>query len=182
MPDGRERDRLEGIVKELGLSDRTIFAGLVGHDLLPLYYSAADVCVVPSYYEPFGLVAIEAMACGTPVIASNVGGLKFTVIPEKTGLLVPPKDVEALAGAIDRVLADEVWARKLRKQASASVSQRFSWTNVAMQLSDLYRYTLARSIMHEHPWNPKIVQFNEPAPILLKPNASPRSRKLAGAS
>lgn len=182
MPDGRERDRIESIVKGLGLSDRTLFAGLVGHDLLPVYYSAADVCVVPSYYEPFGLVAIEAMACGTPVIASNVGGLKFTVIPEQTGLLVPPKDVGALASAIDRIISDEVWARKLRKQASASVNHRFSWTNVAMQLSDLYRYTLARSIMHEHPWNPQIVKFSEPAPILLKSTVSPRSSKLAGAS
>jgi glycosyltransferase involved in cell wall biosynthesis len=59
--------------------------------VLPLYYAAADVCVVPSHYEPFGLVAIEAMASGTPVVASNVGGLQFTVVHEETGLLAPPK-------------------------------------------------------------------------------------------
>lgn len=152
--DGQERQRIEQIVQDLGLGEVTVFTGQVGHDLLPLYYSAADVCVVPSHYEPFGLVAIEAMACGTPVIASNVGGLRFTVLPEETGLLVPPRDVDAFAGAIHRVIQDEVWAKKLRKQASASVNQRFTWNSVAIQLSHLYRYTLARTIMHEQPWNP----------------------------
>ena len=152
--DGQERQRIEQIVQDLGLGEVTVFTGQVGHDLLPLYYSAADVCVVPSHYEPFGLVAIEAMACGTPVIASNVGGLRFPVLPEETGLLVPPRDVDAFAGAIHRVIQDEVWAKKLRKQASASVNQRFTWNSVAIQLSHLYRYTLARTIMHEQPWNP----------------------------
>lgn len=152
--DGQERQRIEQIVQDIGLSEVTLFTGQVGHDLLPLYYSAADVCVIPSHYEPFGLVAIEAMACGTPVIASNVGGLRFTVLPEETGLLVSPKDVEAFAHAIERVLLDEVWAKKLRKQASANVNQRFTWNSVAIKLSHLYRYTLARTIMHEQPWNP----------------------------
>lgn len=152
--DGAERQRIEQIVQELGLGEITIFTGQVGHDLLPLYYSAADVCVIPSHYEPFGLVAIEAMACGTPVIASNVGGLRFTVLPEETGLLVPPRDVDAFANAIYRVVQDEVWAKKLRKQASANVNQRFTWNSVAIKLSHLYRYSLARTIMHEQPWNP----------------------------
>lgn len=152
--DGQERQRIAGIIKEVGLNEITQFTGQIGHDLLPLYYSGADVCVVPSHYEPFGLVAIEAMACGTPVIASNVGGLRFTVLPEETGLLVPPKDVNAFANAIERVLLDEVWAKKLRKQASANVNQRFTWNSAAIKLSHLYRYTLARTIMHEQPWNP----------------------------
>lgn len=147
--DGRERERIERIVREVGLAEETIFAGRIGHDLLPLYYTAADVCVIPSHYEPFGLVAIEAMACGTPVVASNVGGLKFTVVPEETGLLVPPQDNAAFAAAIDRILADELWAKKLRKQASVRVRQNFSWTGVAIQLSELYRRLLAESLMGE---------------------------------
>ncbi len=145
--DGHERQRIEQLVEELGLTDRTIFAGRVGHDRLPLYYTAADVCVIPSHYEPFGLVAIEAMACGTPVVASDVGGLKFTVVPEETGLLVPPKETAAFATAIQRILSDELWARKLRKRASERVQQNFSWSGVAVQLSDLYRRSLAESIM-----------------------------------
>lgn len=148
QPDEQERSRIAGIVSDLGLAEHTTFAGRVGHDHLPAYYTAADVCVIPSHYEPFGLVAIEAMACGTPVVASNVGGLKFTVVPEETGLLVQPQDDGAFAHAIDRILTDDLWARKLRRQASARVQQNFSWTGVAIQLSDLYRRLLAQSIMH----------------------------------
>ncbi len=154
--DGQERLRLEQIAQDLQIRDRVTFAGAIGHDQLPSYYNAADVCIIPSYYEPFGLVALEAMACGTPVIASDVGGLRFTVLPEETGLLVPPRDATALAAALGRVLTDDVLAQKLRQQSSVHVQQRFSWSKVAMQLSVLYRYTLARSIMHEHPWNPQI--------------------------
>ena len=143
--DGTERRRIESIVSELDLAANTDFVGMVGHDRLALYYTAADVCVIPSHYEPFGLVAIEAMACGTPVVASAVGGLKFTVISEETGLLVPAQDISGFAGAIERILTDDIWARKIRKQASARVHQNFSWTGVAIQLSDLYRKMLAQS-------------------------------------
>lgn len=163
MPDGDERERIEGIVNELGLQSLTVFAGRVGHDVLPLYYAAADVCVIPSHYEPFGLVAIEAMACGAPVVASNVGGLKYTVIPEETGLLVEPRDIEAFASSIQRILADELWVRKIRRQASTNVHQRFSWTGVTMQLHELYRHVLARSIMHEQDWSYKRSSMNRSA-------------------
>lgn len=151
--DGEERQRIKGIVQELGLTAQTQFVGRVGHDLLPLYYTAANVCVIPSHYEPFGLVAIEAMACGTPVVASDVGGLKFTVIPEETGLLAPVEDETAFAQAIERILSDELWARKLRRQASLRVQQNFSWSGVAARLSDLYRRLLAQSISHEVFWS-----------------------------
>ncbi|MGK7872807.1 MAG: glycosyltransferase family 4 protein [Xenococcaceae cyanobacterium] len=148
--DGAERQRIEQITQYLGLADCTTFAGQVGHDRLPLYYAAADVCVVPSHYEPFGLVAIEAMACGTPVIASNVGGLKFTVVPEETGLLAPPKDEAAFAQAIKRILNNPQWAAQLRQNATQRVQENFSWTGVATQLSELYRYLLASSLMQSH--------------------------------
>lgn len=150
--DGHERERIEKMVHELGLAEQTVFAGQIGHDLLPLYYTAADVCVIPSHYEPFGLVAIEAMACGTPVVASAVGGLRFTVVPEETGLLVSPQDVDGFAQSIDRILSDELWARKLRRQAPIRVQQNFSWTSVAARLSDLYRRLLAQSISNEMFW------------------------------
>lgn len=147
QPDGQERLRIEQMVRELGIAAETTFVGRVGHDRLPLYYTAADVCAIPSHYEPFGLVAIEAMACGTPVVASNVGGLKFTVVPEETGLLVPPQDTEAWVGAIDRILTDDLWVHKIRRQASTRVQENFSWTGVAIQLSDLYRRMLAQSLL-----------------------------------
>ncbi|OIP79158.1 MAG: glycoside hydrolase [Oscillatoriales cyanobacterium CG2_30_44_21] len=163
MPDGAERIRIENLVSELGIKDSTVFAGRIGHDVLPFYYTAADVCVIPSHYEPFGLVAIEAMACGVPVVASNVGGLKFTIIPEETGLLVEPKNVEAFANGIHRILFDELWVRKMRKQASANVNQRFSWSGVTIQLSELYRHVLARSIMHEQDWSYKMPSMTRSA-------------------
>jgi D-inositol-3-phosphate glycosyltransferase len=153
--DGAERRRIEEIVCELDLAANTDFVGMVGHDRLALYYTAADVCVIPSHYEPFGLVAIEAMACGTPVVASDVGGLKFTVISEETGLLVPPQDVSEFARAIGRILTDEVWARKIRRQASTRVQENFSWTGVAIQLSDLYRQLLAQSLLGTN-WSRKM--------------------------
>lgn len=136
--DGIERERIEAIVNELGMRDMTTFTGRISDELLSVYYTAADVCVVPSHYEPFGLVAIEAMACSTPVIASDVGGLQFTVVPEETGLLAPPKDEVAFAQAIDRILSDPDWRNQLGQKARRRVKDKFSWDGVAHQLSDLY--------------------------------------------
>lgn len=136
--DGIERERIESIVKDLGITDITVFPGRLGDDVLPTYYAAADVCVVPSHYEPFGLVAIEAMASGTPVVASDVGGLQFTVVPEETGLLAPPKDQAAFSAAIDRILSDTDWRNQLGAAARKRVEENFSWDGVATQLSKLY--------------------------------------------
>jgi glycosyltransferase involved in cell wall biosynthesis len=136
--DGMERDRIESIVDELGMREFTIFPGRLGDTDLPIYYAAADVCVVPSHYEPFGLVAIEAMASGTPVVASDVGGLQFTVVPEETGLLAPPKDEVAFGEAIDRILANQEWSNQLGQNARKRVEEMFSWDGVASQLSELY--------------------------------------------
>jgi D-inositol-3-phosphate glycosyltransferase len=136
--DGIERERIEGIVQELGLSAKTRFPGRIGEEDLALYYAAADVCVVPSHYEPFGLVAIEAMASGTPVIASDVGGLQFTVVDEKTGLLAPAKDEDAFAVAIDRIVSNPEWRDTLGKNARKRVEAKFSWDGVAAQLDELY--------------------------------------------
>jgi D-inositol-3-phosphate glycosyltransferase len=136
--DGIERERIESIVIELGMEDMTTFPGRLGDVTLPIHYAAADVCVVPSHYEPFGLVAIEAMACGVPVVASDVGGLQFTVVPEETGLLCPPKDAAAFAVAIDRILANPSWRMQLGQAARKRVETKFSWEGVATQLSQLY--------------------------------------------
>jgi D-inositol-3-phosphate glycosyltransferase len=136
--DGMERDRIEGIINELGMSEFTILAGRLSQDILPTYYAAADVCVVPSHYEPFGLVAIEAMASGTPVVASDVGGLQFTVVNEETGLLAAPQDVDAFASAIDRILLNPEWRDESGKAGRKRVETKFSWDGVAHQLSELY--------------------------------------------
>lgn len=143
--DGIERDRIEGIVSQLGLSDLTTFPGRLGEDTLPIYYAAADVCVIPSHYEPFGLVTVEAMACGTPVVGSDVGGLQYTVLPEQTGLLCPPKNEAAFAEAIDRILENPEWGRQLGEAGRKRVESKFSWDGVAAQLSNLYSQLLDES-------------------------------------
>ena len=140
--DGIERDRIENIVAELGMSDFTTFPGRLSQEILPYYYAAADVCVVPSHYEPFGLVAIEAMASHTPVVASDVGGLQFTVVPEETGLLAPPQDVAAFSAAIDRILANPQWRNDLGQAARKRVENKFSWEGVASELAQLYTQLL----------------------------------------
>lgn len=140
--DGLERDRIEGIVKELSLEGMTQFPGRLDPAVLPTYYAAADVCVVPSHYEPFGLVPIEAMACRTPVVASNVGGLQFTVVPHVTGMLVPPKDVDAFAEAIDRILLNPALRDELGSAARQRVEVAFSWDSVASRLGALYQKLL----------------------------------------
>ncbi|MBV6623141.1 MAG: glycosyltransferase family 1 protein [Rivularia sp. (in: Bacteria)] len=144
--DGEERDRIEKIVAELGMTQMTEFPGRVSQKDLPSYYAAADVCVVPSHYEPFGLVAIEAMASYTPVVASDVGGLQFTVVSEETGLLAAPQNVSDFADAIDRILVDAQWREQLGQAARKRVENKFSWEGVAMQLSELYKNLLHKSV------------------------------------
>ncbi|MGF1539020.1 MAG: glycosyltransferase family 4 protein [Pleurocapsa sp.] len=152
--DGKERERIEGIVRELNLQDLTLFIGRVEHQDLAYYYAAADVCVVPSHYEPFGLVAIEAMAAGTPVVASKVGGLKFTVVDKLTGLFAPPQDEPAFANAIDQILSDTSWRKQLGENARQRVESKFSWDSVASQLDQQYLFELSQ--LHEEFLNPAV--------------------------
>ncbi|NJL61966.1 MAG: glycosyltransferase family 1 protein [Methylacidiphilales bacterium] len=147
--DGIERDRIEGIVDELGLREHTKFPGRLSQEILPSYYAAADVCVVPSHYEPFGLVAIEAMASGTPVVASDVGGLQFTVVPGETGLLAQPQDVAEFAIAIDKIISNPEWRDKLGEAGKRRVHNKFSWDGVANQLSELYLQLIAQPVLQE---------------------------------
>ena len=144
--DAKERDRIAGIVNELGMDECTSLPGCLSREILPSYYAAVDVCVVPSHYEPFGLVAIESMACGTPVVASDVGGLQFTVVNEETGLLVPPQNVPAFNHAIDQILSHPQWQQELGKAAKKRVIDKFSWHGVASQLDKLYTQLLQQSV------------------------------------
>lgn len=145
-----ERDRLKEIVAELGLGALTTFPGYLEDTVLPTYYAAADVCVIPSYHEPFGLAAVEAMASGTPVIASNLGGLQFTVVPEVTGLLVPPQDEVALAQAVDRVLTNPSWGNQMGQTGRQRAEIGFSWDSVASRLAHFYTQLLARPALPVH--------------------------------
>lgn len=133
----REVDRVRGLVADLGLADRVRFVDPQPHHLLSTYYRAADVCLVPSRSESFGLVALEAAACGTPVVAAKVGGLQHVVADGETGILVSGRDPLVWATAVDRILDDTTRARAL-SSAAAARSQRYAWSYTAARLRRLY--------------------------------------------
>jgi D-inositol-3-phosphate glycosyltransferase len=130
-------ERLRELARRRGIEERVAFVGAVGHETLPLYYSAADVCVVPSHYESFGLVAVEAMASGTPVVASRVGGLTGTVRDGETGYLIPWLCPEPFAERIELLLENEPLRRNLGEAAREAVG-RYRWESVAGAVLDLY--------------------------------------------
>ncbi len=133
-----EMAHLRDLASELGIAERVSFLGAVDHERLPLFYSAADVCVVPSFYESFGLVALEAMACGTPVVASRVGGLTDTVRDGETGYLIPWRCPEPFAERLELLLGNEGLRRAFGQSARETV-ERFRWGNVAETVLALYR-------------------------------------------
>ena len=137
-----EIGRLEAMSRELGISSQVSFLGRVEQKELPVYYNAADVCVVPSYYESFGLVALEAMACGVPVVASRVGGLSSVVKGGVTGYLIPWRCPEPFADCLD-VLLNNPSMRKSMGEASRDLALTMEWSAVADRLMDLYDSLLA---------------------------------------
>ncbi len=137
--DCQERRRIQDLVIELNLQDVTVFVGRVPQVDLPCYYAAANVCVIPSYYESFGVVALEAMAAKTPVIASGVGGLKHTVVNGETGLLIPPQDPAGLATAIQSVFDNPMQWQSYGIAGRKWVEANFSSAAVAAQIHNLYR-------------------------------------------
>jgi D-inositol-3-phosphate glycosyltransferase len=133
-----ELECLDKLKDEVGLYDLVAFLGSRAQDTLAHYYSAAEVCVVPSHYESFGLVALEAMACGTPVIASRVGGLQQTVEDGVTGFLVPAGDEDALAQKLQLILSDGELRRRLAGNARHK-AEEYTWQKVAARITDVYK-------------------------------------------
>jgi D-inositol-3-phosphate glycosyltransferase len=144
------RSELEAQAAAVGISANIRFEGAVPHDELPWYYSAADVCVVPSYYESFGLVAVEAMACGTPVVASRVGGLVSTVIDGVTGYLIPWRCPGPFAEKLEVLLGNSELRTNFSRAAARSV-ERFRWSSVGLRIADVY--DAAREAHHRGPGN-----------------------------
>ncbi|MHB1004570.1 MAG: glycosyltransferase [Chloroflexota bacterium] len=137
-----EEARVRDLARDLGLAERVRFVGAVPQADLPRYYSAADVCVVPSYYESFGLVAVEALACGTPVIASRVGGLPKVVKHGENGLLVPERTAAAFAASIAALHEDEALRADLARRARGSIGH-LVWGAIARRIASVYEELLA---------------------------------------
>jgi D-inositol-3-phosphate glycosyltransferase len=133
-----EMARLHQLRRDLGLDDFITFLGKRSQDSLQYYYSAADVVVVPSHYESFGMVALEAMACGTPVVASQVGGLAYLIRDGETGYHVPDQDPFALCAPLITLLDDEELHTHMSLQA-AEDARGYAWEVIAERVLEIYK-------------------------------------------
>lgn len=132
-----ELNRQAGLIAELGIGDKVKYTGPKTHKKLRLYYAAADVCVVPSYYEPFGIVPLEAMACGTPVVASKTGGLTYSVKNGKTGFLAKPRNQQNLAEKILQVL--KLGKPYFTDNCLRTVKAKFDWSKISDQYISYFK-------------------------------------------
>lgn len=136
--DFKEYQRLLKKTKEEKVQDLIRFVGRVDNGQLPLFYSAANVLVVPSYYEPFGLVALEGMACHVPVVASRVGGLQTTIQDGITGLLFQPRNPLDLKEKVLKIFRSKELAKSLTENAYNKVRQDFSWKEISLKIEEVY--------------------------------------------
>jgi D-inositol-3-phosphate glycosyltransferase len=131
--------RLREVAARCGVAEHVTFIGRRGRAQLRYFYSAADVFVTTPWYEPFGITPVEAMACATPVIGANVGGIRYSVKDGETGFLVPPRDPEVLAERLARLLHEPTLARRMGMAGRDRAHARFTWNRVAQMLADVYR-------------------------------------------
>lgn len=144
-----EMARLQKMCDDLGLDQSVVFLGKREQDKLPYYYSAAEVVVMPSHYESFGMVALEAMACGTPVIASEVGGLAYLVRDGETGFTIPAEEPDTLCEKLSWLLNDEALHQKMSGQA-AEYAQDYAWEKIATQIVDVYKELVPEESKVDH--------------------------------
>jgi D-inositol-3-phosphate glycosyltransferase len=149
-PSGRDGEaelrRVHELARDLGVAPQIHWVRPQRHNRLADYYRAADVCVVPSRSESFGLVALEAAACGTPVVAAAVGGLASLVADGETGFLIDGRDPDDFALPIAKLLADDALASDIGAEAS-SRSRRYSWNMTAARLRRLYGDLVVRGLV-----------------------------------
>jgi glycosyltransferase involved in cell wall biosynthesis len=144
-----EAQRLSAIASRCGVGNRVSFRGRVERDAVPPLLRSADVVVCTPWYEPFGIVPVEAMACGVPVVVSSVGGLVDTVLDGTTGLHVPPRSPHRLAEALNGLLADEAQRRMLGRLGAERARSRYSWSRIVADTLDVYRGLLRRETSAE---------------------------------
>ncbi len=133
-----EIGRLKGIAEEEGVAERVVFIGRRSRELLKLYYSAADIFVTTPWYEPFGITPLEAMACGTPVVGADVGGIKYSVLDGVTGYLVPANDPAALAERLGDLYRNPERRTQFSRSGLRRVNGSFTWRKVAGSIASLY--------------------------------------------
>jgi D-inositol-3-phosphate glycosyltransferase len=134
----RQANRLQALATATGVADRVHLRGRVGRTEVPALLRSADVVVCVPWYEPFGIVPLEAMACGVPVVATAVGGLVDTVVDGVTGVHVPPRDPDRLAEVLRGLLGDPALLHRLGAAGARRARARFSWARVARSSYDVY--------------------------------------------
>lgn len=138
LDDDAEVERLRAIAAESGVSDRVLFIGRVAREAVPALIRSADVVVCTPWYEPFGMVPLEAMACGRPVVAAAVGGLVDTIVDGATGWLVPPRQPRAIAEAVKVLMDDEKLRTEFGRAGRRRVETRYSWLHIAQATAAVY--------------------------------------------
>jgi glycosyltransferase involved in cell wall biosynthesis len=139
-----EHDRLIAVAESLGVADRVRLIGQVARTDMPALLRSADLVICSPWYEPFGIVPLEAMACGVPVVASAIGGMLDTVVDGVTGAHVPPRDPAALAEVIRALLEAPSRRAELARAGLERVRSRYSWDRVAADTAAVYQRTLRR--------------------------------------
>ncbi|BCW17842.1 glycosyltransferase [Pseudarthrobacter enclensis] len=135
--------RLLALADELGVQDQVVLEGQVSRGEMPGIFRSADAVVCAPWYEPFGIVPLEAMACGVPVVAAAVGGLRDTVVDHATGLHVPPRDPEAIASALAMLLGNPDLRAELGDAGQRRARARYSWDRVAAESEKAYQLAVA---------------------------------------
>jgi D-inositol-3-phosphate glycosyltransferase len=137
---------LKDMSRELHIEDRIAFVGSVPQEKLPLFYSAADLCIIPSYYESFGMVALESLACGTPIVTTDVGGMKGVASYDEIGYLLKDNSPNQLATGISRILSQNGETAQHIKSRRAAIAQ-FAWPNIADKILQAYHRQLQEHLV-----------------------------------
>lgn len=138
-----EIGRLQQIAKDANVLDKVTFVGKRCRSVLKYYYAAADIFITTPWYEPFGITPLEAMACGTPVVGANVGGIKYSVANGKTGMLVPPKDPASLGEKIQMLITNNYLREAMSLAAQQRVQRLFTWKKVSKTIGNMYEEVIA---------------------------------------
>lgn len=150
--EGPEKEKCQRMAWDMGLGEKVYFTGYIDDNTLRALYRVADVAAFPSRFEPFGIVALEAMVAKVPVVVSHVGGLAEVVDHEETGLQVPRDDPEALATVIERILRDEDLKNRIVKNAYEKCIRNYNWERIAEQTLGIYNEVLRE--WSSVPWKP----------------------------
>lgn len=156
---GPHMNQLKQLVKEKGLEKNVIFTGHLDSEALGAFYRSADLTVVPSLYEPFGMVVLESMAMGTPTIVADTGGLSEIVVHEETGLKFEPGNPESLAQAMLKILTDVELAARLTEDAFSFLGDRYNWKRIARRTLEVYRRA-----EREYEYKPRTLKLCPPIP------------------